>query len=135
MYIIFDIISEYKIKNPEFYKNLDLHVHLPEGAIPKDGPSAGVTLVTCLVSLLSGRKVRSDVAMTGEITLHGKVLAIGGLREKAGAALRAGIRTVLIPEDNKKDLEDVDPKALECMEFIPCRTIDDVLRVALEDHE
>ena len=73
--------------------------------------------------------------MTGEITLHGKVLAIGGLREKAGAALRAGIRTVLIPADNKKDLEDVDPKALECMEFIPCRTIDDVLRVAIEDHE
>ncbi len=124
--------EEYKIQNPEFYKNLDLHIHLPEGAIPKDGPSAGVTLVTCLVSLLSGRKVRSDVAMTGEITLHGKVLAIGGLREKSGAALRAGIRTVLIPADNKKDLDDVDPKALEEMEFVPCRTVDDVLRIALE---
>ncbi len=124
--------EDFKIESPQFYKECDLHIHLPEGAIPKDGPSAGVTLVTCLVSLLSGRRVRSDVAMTGEITLHGKVLAIGGLREKAGAALRAGIRTVLIPEDNKKDLEEVDPKALECMEFIPCRTIDDVLRVALE---
>ncbi len=123
--------KEYQITDPEFYKNSDLHIHLPEGAIPKDGPSAGVTLVTCLVSLLSGRKVRGDVAMTGEITLHGNVLAIGGLREKAGAALRAGIKTVLIPADNVKDLEEVDPKALETMEFIPCKTIDDVLKVAL----
>ncbi len=119
------------ITDPEFYKNCDLHIHLPEGAIPKDGPSAGVTLVTCLASLLSGKKVRGDVAMTGEITLHGNVLAIGGLREKAGAALRAGIRTVCIPKDNEKDLEEVDPKALECIEFIPCSSIDDVLRVAL----
>ncbi|MBR2616193.1 MAG: endopeptidase La [Clostridia bacterium] len=121
------------LKDPEFYKNCDLHVHFPEGAIPKDGPSAGVTLVTCLASLLSGRAARGDVAMTGEITLHGEVLAIGGLREKASAALRAGIRTVLIPKDNEKDLEEVDPKALETIEFIPCRTVDEVLKVALKD--
>ncbi len=119
------------IENPNFYKECDLHIHFPEGAIPKDGPSAGVTLVTCLASLLSGKKVRGDVAMTGEITLHGKVLPIGGLREKAGAALRSGIKTVLIPADNEKDLEEVDPKAREKMEFIPCRTIDDVLKIAL----
>ncbi len=116
----------------EFYKTRDLHIHFPEGAIPKDGPSAGVTLVTCLASLLSNRKVRSDVAMTGEITLHGKVLAIGGLREKANAALRAGIKTVLIPFDNQKDLDEVDPKALETMEFIPCKTVDEILQIALE---
>ena len=119
------------IREKEFYKTRDLHVHLPEGAIPKDGPSAGVTLVTCFASLLSGKAVRPDLAMTGEITLHGKVLAIGGLREKAGAALRAGIRTVLIPADNQKDLEDVDPKALETIRFIPCKTVDEVLRAAL----
>ena len=124
--------KELGLEDPEFYKNRDLHIHFPEGAIPKDGPSAGVTLVTCLASLLSGRKVKSDVAMTGEITLHGKVLPIGGLREKANAALRAGIKTVLIPFDNQKDLEDVDPKALEMMNFIPCKTVDDVLKVALE---
>jgi len=124
--------KELGLKDPEFYKKSDLHIHFPEGAIPKDGPSAGVTLVTCLASLLSGKKVRSDVAMTGEITLHGKVLAIGGLREKSNAALRAGIKTVLIPFDNQKDLEEVDPKALEMMEFIPCKTVDDVLKVALE---
>ncbi len=121
------------ISDSEFYKNQDIHIHLPEGAIPKDGPSAGVTLVTCLASLLSGRKVRGDVAMTGEITLHGKVLAIGGLREKSSAALRSGIKTVLYPFDNQKDLEEVDPKALEKMEFIPCKNIDDVLRVALKN--
>jgi ATP-dependent Lon protease len=124
--------KELGLTDPEFYKNSDLHIHFPEGAIPKDGPSAGVTLVTCLASLLSGKKVKSDVAMTGEITLHGKVLPIGGLREKANAALRAGIKTVLIPHDNQKDLDEVDPKALEMMEFIPCKTVDDVLKVALE---
>ncbi|MBR5295694.1 MAG: endopeptidase La, partial [Clostridia bacterium] len=105
--------KELGISDPDFYKNYDIHIHLPEGAIPKDGPSAGVTLVTCLASLLSGRKVRKDVAMTGEITLHGKVLPIGGLREKSGAALRTGIKTVLYPFENQKDLEEVDPKALE----------------------
>ncbi len=123
------------VLNQNFYKECDIHIHFPEGAIPKDGPSAGVTLVTCLASLLTGKKVRSDVAMTGEITLHGEVLAIGGLREKASAALRAGIKTVLIPFDNQKDLEEVDPKALETITFIPCKTVDDVLRVALTEYE
>ncbi len=119
------------VREEEFYKTRDLHIHLPEGAIPKDGPSAGVTLTTCLVSLLSERPVRSDVAMTGEITLHGEVLPIGGLREKASAALRAGIKTVLIPADNEKDLDEVDPKALEKITFIPCRRIEEVLDIAL----
>jgi len=119
------------IENSEFYKNRDLHVHFPEGAIPKDGPSAGVTLVTCLASLLSGKKVRGDVAMTGEICLRGEVLAIGGLREKASAALRAGMKTVLIPEDNLKDLDEVDPLAKEKIRFVPCKTVWDVLKEAL----
>lgn len=123
--------KELGIRDEEFYKKEDIHVHFPEGAIPKDGPSAGVTLVTCLASLLSGRPVRGDVAMTGEVTLHGEVLAIGGLREKAGAALRAGMKTVLIPRDNLKDLDEVDPKAKEQMEFIPCDKAEDVLAVAL----
>ena len=127
--------EELGVKDKEFYKTSDLHVHLPEGAIPKDGPSAGVTLVTCLARLLSDKKVRGDVAMTGEITLHGDVLAIGGLREKASAALRAGMKTVLFPADNVKDLDEVDPLALKNMEFIPCRTIDEVLKIALVDHE
>lgn len=124
--------EEFGVQDPEFYKNKDLHIHFPEGAIPKDGPSAGITLITCLASLLSGKKARGDVAMTGEITLHGNLLAIGGLREKAGAALRAGMKTVIIPFDNQKDLEDVDPKALETMEFIPCKTAEEVLRIALK---
>ncbi len=123
--------KEIGITDEEFYKKDDIHVHFPEGAIPKDGPSAGVTLVTTLASLLSGRPVRGDVAMTGEVTLHGDVLAIGGLREKASAALRAGMKVVLIPKDNVKDLDEVDPKAKETMTFIPCEKVEDVLAVAL----
>ncbi len=119
------------VKNPDFYKNCDLHIHFPEGAIPKDGPSAGVTLVTCLASLLSGKKVRGDIAMTGEICLRGDVLPIGGLREKASAALRAGMTAVLIPEDNLKDLDEVDPLAKENIRFVPCKTVWDVLKEAL----
>ena len=123
------------IRDEEFYKKEDIHVHFPEGAIPKDGPSAGVTLVTTLASLLSGIPVRGDVAMTGEVTLHGEVLAIGGLREKAGAALRAGMKIVLIPRDNLKDLDEVDPKAKEEMTFIPCDKVEDVLAVALRKNK
>lgn len=117
--------------DPEFYKKLDIHIHFPEGAVPKDGPSAGVTMVTALVSELSGRKVRGDVAMTGEITLSGRVFPIGGLREKTMAAFKHGIKTVIIPDDNKIDLEECDKQVLENIEFVYAKTADDVLDVAL----
>ena len=117
--------------DPSFYKDKDIHIHFPEGAIPKDGPSAGVTMVTAMVSALAGIRVKRDVAMTGEITLRGKVLAIGGLKEKTLAAYRSGISTVLIPEDNMRDLDDIDAEAREHLRFIPCKTADDVLRAAL----
>lgn len=115
----------------DFYTKKDIHIHAPEGAVPKDGPSAGVTIATGIISELSGIEVRSDVAMTGEITLRGKVLAIGGLREKTMAAYKEGIRTVIIPEDNKPDLEEVDDKVKESVSFVFAKTIEDVLDVAL----
>lgn len=116
----------------DFYKNRDIHIHAPEGAVPKDGPSAGVTLVTGLVSELSGIRVRADVAMTGEITLRGRVLAIGGLREKTMAAYKAGISTVIIPSANRPDLEEVDDKVRDSLEFVFADTLEDVLSCALE---
>lgn len=116
----------------EFYKEKDLHIHAPEGATPKDGPSAGVTMTTALVSALSGIPVRGDVAMTGEITLHGKVLPIGGLREKTMAAYKAGLKTVIIPFANKPDLEEVDDVVKESLNFIFAEKISDVLDNALE---
>ena len=119
----------------DFHKTLDIHVHFPEGAVPKDGPSAGVTLVTALISRLSGIPVRRDVAMTGEVTLSGKVLAIGGLREKTMAAYKSGIRTVLIPKDNLKDLARLEDYIKNEIEFIPCTTVDDVLKNALVPSE
>ena len=115
----------------EFYKNRDIHIHFPEGAVPKDGPSAGVTCVTAVVSELSGIPVRGDVAMTGEITLHGKVLPIGGLREKSMAAYKNGMKTVIIPHDNAVDLDDVDSEVRENVVFIPVKTVDEVLENAL----
>ncbi|MDE5584271.1 MAG: endopeptidase La [Ruminococcus sp.] len=115
----------------EFYKNTDIHIHAPEGAVPKDGPSAGVTMTTALVSALSGIPVRADVAMTGEITLHGKVLAIGGLREKTMASYKAGIKTVIIPVANKPDLEEVDDVVKENIHFVYAETLADVLDTAL----
>lgn len=118
--------------NKEFYKEKDLHIHAPEGATPKDGPSAGVTMTTALVSALSGIPVRGDVAMTGEITLHGKVLPIGGLREKTMAAYKAGLKTVIVPSANKPDLEEVDDVVKESMNFIFAEKISDVLDNALE---
>ena len=124
------VADKYKI-DPEFYKNNDIHIHAPEGAVPKDGPSAGVTMTTALVSALSGLKVRADVAMTGEITLHGKVLPIGGLREKTMAAYKAGIKTVLIPKANVPDLEEVDDVVREAIEFVPCEELQTVLDRAL----
>ncbi len=124
------VADDYKI-DPDFYKNNDIHIHAPEGAVPKDGPSAGVTMTTALVSALSGRKVRSDVAMTGEITLHGKVLPIGGLREKTMAAYKSGIRTVVIPKANVPDLEEVDDEVKSAIEFVPADDLKTVLGTAL----
>ncbi len=117
--------------DPEFYKNKDIHIHAPEGAVPKDGPSAGVTLTTALISALSGTPVRRDVAMTGEITLRGKVLAIGGLKEKTMAAYRAGIKTVCIPKENEPDLEEVDDVVKANIRFVPAEDIATVLETAL----
>jgi ATP-dependent Lon protease len=113
------------------FENMDIHVHLPEGAIPKDGPSAGVTMCTALVSALTRIPVRKDVAMTGEITLRGRVLPIGGLKEKTLAAHRAGIKTVLIPKDNRKDLKDIPKKIRQQLRIVPVEFVDDVLREAL----
>ena len=124
------VASQYDIP-ADFYQKKDIHIHVPEGAVPKDGPSAGVTMLTALVSALTGRPVRHDVAMTGEITLRGRVLPIGGLREKTMAAYSAGVKTVLIPADNERDLDDIDPMARENLTFIPCRVAEDVLRNAL----
>lgn len=115
----------------EFYKNNDIHIHAPEGAVPKDGPSAGVTMTTALVSALSGTPVHSDVAMTGEITLHGNVLPIGGLREKTMAAYKADIRKVVIPKANVPDLEEVDDAVKSAIEFVPCDDLKTVLDTAL----
>ena len=112
-------------------KTVDIHIHAPEGAVPKDGPSAGVTLTTALISCLSGRPVRGDVAMTGEITLHGNVLPIGGLREKSMAAYREGMKTVLIPQDNVSDLYDVDPVVKKAIHFVPVSDLSQVLSTAL----
>lgn len=116
---------------PDFYKTKDIHIHVPEGAVPKDGPSAGVTIATALASELSGRRVRRDIAMTGEITLHGRVLPIGGLREKTAAAYKTGVKTVLIPKENERDLDDIDPIVREKLRFVPCSRIGDVLAEAL----
>ena len=115
----------------DFYKTKDIHIHFPEGAVPKDGPSAGVTVCTALVSALTGRTVRREVAMTGEISIRGRVLPIGGLKEKTMAALRHGIRTVIIPADNERDLNDIDPTVRRSLNFITARTVDTVLESAL----
>ncbi len=122
--------DKYRI-NPEFYQNKDIHIHFPEGAVPKDGPSAGVTIFTALVSALSGCKVKSNVAMTGEITVTGRVLPIGGLREKTMAAYVEGIKTVVVPEANRSDLEKIDEKVKEKINFVFAKTGDDVLKAAL----
>lgn len=124
------VARQYDI-DPDFYKNRDIHIHFPEGAVPKDGPSAGVTVCTALVSALSGCPVRREVAMTGEITLRGRVLAIGGLKEKTMAAYRAGIRTVIIPKENEPDLAELDPVVTGAIRFIPVERADEVLKNAL----
>ncbi len=124
------IADKYGI-DKSFYKNKDIHIHFPEGAVPKDGPSAGVTMMSAIVSALANIPVKRDIAMTGEITLRGKVLPIGGLKEKTLAAYRSGVKTVLIPEDNMRDLDEVDKEALEALTFIPCACAEDVLKNSL----
>jgi ATP-dependent Lon protease len=121
---------DFGIKPPMFDKK-DIHVHVPEGATPKDGPSAGVAMVTAIVSVMTGIPVRKDVAMTGEITLRGRVLPIGGLKEKLLAALRGGIKKVMIPEENAKDLADIPDNVKSELEIVPVARMDDVLRHAL----
>ena len=116
---------------PDFYKTKDVHIHFPEGAIPKDGPSAGIAIATAVLSALTGQAVHRDVAMTGEITLRGRVLAIGGLREKTMGALRAGVHTVILPKENEKDLDEIDPLVREKLRFVPVETVDAVFAEAL----
>ena len=124
------VADQYGISS-DFYTKKDIHIHFPEGAVPKDGPSAGVTTLTALISALSGIPVRRDISMTGEITIRGNVLAIGGLREKTMAAYSAGVRTIIIPADNLKDLDKVDPVVRENVTFVPCRRVSEVLTAAL----
>src|SRR5213075_642756 len=119
----------------EDFRKTDVHVHVPAGAVPKDGPSAGIAMFTALASLFSNRPVRPDVAMTGEITLRGLVLPIGGLKEKSLAAMRAGISTVIIPKLNEKDLPDVPEEAKQKLKFVPVENVDEVLAIALEKNE
>jgi ATP-dependent Lon protease len=116
----------------DVFETKDMHIHVPDGGTPKDGPSAGAAMATVMVSALTGIPVRADVAMTGEITLRGEITAIGGLKEKLLAALRGGIKTVIIPEDNVKDLADIPANVKNLLEIIPVRWIDRVLEVALE---
>jgi ATP-dependent Lon protease len=113
--------------DPGFYRKLDIHIHLPEGAIPKDGPSAGITLVTGLVSALTKRKVHRDVAMTGEVTLRGRVLPIGGLKEKVMAAHRGELKTLIIPQENEKDLKEIPDRILKAFNIITVKQVDEVL--------
>ncbi len=116
----------------DFYENMDIHLHVPTGAQRKDGPSAGVTMITSLVSLLTRRRVRKGVGMTGEITLRGRVLPIGGLKEKVLAAHRFGLRTIILPKDNETDLDDIPDEVKKAMKFIPVETVAEVLEAALE---
>lgn len=126
--------------DPDFHEKNDIHIHVPEGAIPKDGPSAGITMATALVSALTGIPVRKEVGMTGEITLRGRVLPIGGLKEKSLSAHRAGLTTVILPKENEKDIDDIPESVRKDLKFIPVEHLDEVLRHALVkktvgDHE
>jgi ATP-dependent Lon protease len=118
--------------DPEWFSEHDIHVHVPAGAVPKDGPSAGITMVTAIVSLVTGRPVSDDVAMTGEVTLTGQVLPIGGVREKVLAAQRAGVSTVVLPSENEPDLEDLPAETRKGLEFVLAEHVDEVLETALD---
>ena len=120
---------------PDFYEKLDIHIHVPEGAIPKDGPSAGITMATALVSALTGKPVSKDVAMTGEITLRGNVLPIGGLKEKIFAAYRGGVKKIIIPQENGKDLRDIPKNILKNITVVEVTHADQVLREAIDADE
>jgi ATP-dependent Lon protease len=124
------VAEDYKI-NDDFHKEQDIHIHVPEGAVPKDGPSAGITMATAVISALTKRPVRNDIAMTGEITLRGRVLPIGGLKEKALAAYRAGIRTIIIPYENKADIDDIPKDIAKQLTFIPVQEANEVFDIAL----
>ena len=134
--IAFDYVKanadKYKIDSKLFMEN-DVHIHFPEGAVPKDGPSAGVAITLAIISSLSGRKVNANVAMTGEVTLRGKALAIGGLREKTLAATRSGIKTVIIPEENRKNVEDLPKEVKENLDIQFMTCVDDAVKIALRD--
>ena len=121
--------EEYEIAE-DFFTKHDIHIHIPEGAVPKDGPSAGITMATAMLSAVTGHKVRADVAMTGEITLRGRVLPIGGLKEKLLAAKSAGIKTVLIPEENVRDVEELSSEITKGMEIVPAGRMEEVLKTA-----
>ena len=124
------IAEEYKLEE-DFYKKYDIHVHVPEGAVPKDGPSAGVTMFTSVISALTGIPVRKDVAMTGEITLRGKVLPVGGIKEKVLAAHRAGIRTILLPKENEADIDDIPQTVRKTLHFVLLERAQEALEYAL----
>ena len=130
--IAFSLVRSLLPKKDEWIKKHDFHLHVPEGAVPKDGPSAGVTMTTAIYSAVTKEKVKSTVAMTGEITLRGRVLAIGGLKEKLLAAKMAGIRLVIVPTENQPDVEELEEEITEGMEIIFAKTIQDVLKQALE---
>jgi ATP-dependent Lon protease len=117
---------------PDFNESIDVHLHVPEGAIPKDGPSAGITMATALISALTKIAVRKDVAMTGEITLRGKVLPVGGIKDKVLAAYRGGILEIILPKENEKDVEEIPTEVRESMEFHLVESMDEVLRLALD---
>ncbi|MDP2974680.1 MAG: S16 family serine protease, partial [Anaerolineales bacterium] len=117
--------------DPDVFERLDIHMHLPEGAIPKDGPSAGITLCSALISAFTGRPVSKDVAMTGEITLRGRVLPVGGVREKVMAAHRAGLKTVILPTRNQKDLVDIPKRARDDLKIMPVQHMDQVIEIAI----
>ena len=128
------VSSQYQIAE-DFFEKHDIHVHIPEGAVPKDGPSAGITMATAMISAITGRKVRADLAMTGEVTLRGRVLPIGGLKEKLLAAKNAGIKTVLVPKENMVDVEELSTEITRGLEILPVEHMNEVLKAALSAEE